>query len=90
MNNTFDESDQVAIVYNLFDIHLQKKDHNGKPKEGCPFCEAFIFPPKLAREYPLESYSFVILDISDENSVVKVGEIVGQTFQKEIKIKNEK
>lgn len=60
MDNFIEVEDQI------FALHLQSKGHvNGQPNENCPFCKNFIIDDRpLAKEYPLESYSFLLLDVS--------------------------
>lgn len=59
----FDESDQASIVGAVFGLHLQK--HGGKPDPTCEFCKGFILTEPLQTDFPLESYSYLILDVSD-------------------------
>ena len=58
--------DQAALVGGLFSLHLQQ--HGGKPDENCEFCKGFIIPSKkqVENNYPLESYKFLILDVSEK------------------------
>jgi len=62
----FDESDQASIISGLFGLHLQSKGHiNGEPNPDCPFCKGFIIDNRPINDKAgLESYSFLILDVS--------------------------
>lgn len=62
----FDESDQAGLVGSIFSSHLAShKDH--KPDPECPFCKGFILPrDNEPKEPPLESYSFILLDLSKD------------------------
>lgn len=57
--------DQAAFCADFFALHL--KTHGGKPDPNCDFCKGFILPSKdrLVGDCPLESYKFLIIDISD-------------------------
>lgn len=62
-----DESDQVGMLGDIFSLHLQSKGHDGKINPDCPFCKTFLMPEKREGP-PLESYRFIILDISEDNN----------------------
>lgn len=60
----FDESDQVAMINEIINAHVAS--HNGEVREDCDFCNAFINTKADLKTYPLESYKFIILDVSED------------------------
>lgn len=63
----FDESDQASIVGCIYNAHLKTHKDN-KPDPECAFCKAFLISDSLPENgYPLQSYSFMILDVSEPN-----------------------
>lgn len=70
MNRDYEEvDDQAAVISFIMASHLRNHPNN-EPDPTCEFCKGFIIPP-LAQEQPMESYSFVMLDLSDPNSTIK-------------------
>lgn len=59
--------DQSSIVDYILSSHLLTHKDNKLDKD-CAFCQGFIMESRpLAADYPLESYKFIILDITDKN-----------------------
>lgn len=61
MNQNDIDSDQAGFISGLFEAHLI--EHGGEPDYNCMFCKSFIINEKS--EYPLESYSFITLDLNE-------------------------
>lgn len=61
-----DESDQASLCGSIFSSHLLNHTDN-KPDPNCLFCKNFIIPEDEPKTYPLESYTFMIFDISDKS-----------------------
>lgn len=67
------ESDQAALVGGIFGLHLQSPGHiNGEPNPDCAFCKGFIIDVRPNNwDAPFESYSFVIMDVSDKSDNIQ-------------------
>lgn len=60
--------DQAGFMSAIAAAHL--KNHGGKPDPNCDFCKGFLLPSeeqlkRLEEGYPLTSYKFIILDVSN-------------------------
>ena len=54
--------DQAGMMMDIAYLHFQSKGHNGKPNPECPLCKNFFINDNT--NPALESYNFIILDVS--------------------------
>lgn len=66
----FREDDQAGMIQFVFGEHLKKHDRVADP--NCDFCRKFILPEpdNINKGFPLESYRFVIIDVSSSGNDV--------------------
>ena len=57
------EDDQAVLLGMIAQAHLVT--HGGKLDPNCVFCREFLTPPE-PREYPLESYRLVWINLTED------------------------